>query len=401
MNTVLGKVEEFCGLESPFVFSELLMQRIWLRGLWSRREARLADGRPVEVLYPGRWNRMAGPDFKGARLRIAGEEREGDVELHLQSSDWEAHGHSYDPQHAAVCLHVVLFHNRTAPHTIGWGGAKLPILELLPLLPSDLESFAMDDAAERLAGRGHLDAYEGLARLRLEERRDLLQVHAGRRWAAKLSHARLRISRLGWVDACHHAALECLGHKFNRAVMLDAAGRFPFADWVAGKVDPDEVWRCFAGRWRLHGVRPANFPKLRLNQYLLWNLKTPDWPARLLAWVPELQDGRRNPGGRPKGLSRLRAKLNVGLCAGVIGGPRFDTFLLDGAFPLLAAHNPDMESLLLELWRFWWSGDLGDGEREVLKGLGLLDDKLQCICNELRQGLMGWGLARDFALVSD
>jgi len=400
MNMLLGKVEEFSGLESPFVFSELLLQRIWLRGLWSRRGARLADGRPIEVLHPGRWNRLAGPDFKGARLRIAGVTVEGDVELHLQTSDWDAHGHSRDQAYGGVRLHVVLFHNQSAPQTKGWGGGVIPLMELLPLLPSDLESFAMDDAAERLAGVGYLDVYEDLARLQLGERRALLAEHARRRWEAKLSHARLRLNRLGWVEACHHAALECLGYRFNRAVMLDAAGRYPFAEWIAAKVDPGEVWTSFAGRWRLHGVRPANLPKLRLSQYLHWCLEAPDWPARLLAheFDPLMQ---ALAGRRPKGMTRLRAMLDELLCAAVLVGPRFDTFLVDAAFPLLGAQRPDLESVLQDYWRFWWTGDVAGADLEVLKGLGLFDDGLQYVCNSLRQGLMGWGLARDLALVSD
>jgi len=400
MSMILGKVEEFSGLESPFVFSELLLQRIWLRGLWSRRGARLADGRPLEVLHPGRWNRLAGPDFKGARLRIAGQTVEGDVELHLQTSDWDAHGHARDLAYGGVRLHVVLFHNQTAAETHGWGGGGIPLLELLPLLPSDLESFALDDAAERLAGVGRMDAYEDLARLQLGERRALLAGHARRRWEAKLSHARLRLNRLGWVEACHHAALECLGYRFNRAVMLDVAGRYPYADWIGAKVDPGQVWSAFAGRWRLHGVRPANLPKLRLNQYLRWCFEVQDWPARLLArdFKPLVFE---RPGRRPKGLANLRAMLDALLCAAVLSGPRFDTFLIDAAFPLLGAQRPCLEPLLQDYWRFWWTGDVGGADLEVLKGLGLLDDGSQFICNELRQGLMGWGLAKDLALVSD
>jgi len=57
--------------------------------------------------------------------------------------------------------------------------------------------------------------------------------------------------------------------------------------------------------------------------------------------------------------------------------------------------------VLQDYWRFWWTGDVAGADLEVLKGLGLFDDGLQYVCNSLRQGLMGWGLARDLALVSD
>src|SRR5207302_593721 len=83
-----GTVAEIQGLYGPFSFSEKLFQKIWLRGDYDRTATALTDGRKIEVIHPGKWNLLGGPDFRAARFRIAsGTVLTGDVELHLHASD--------------------------------------------------------------------------------------------------------------------------------------------------------------------------------------------------------------------------------------------------------------------------------------------------------------------------
>lgn len=64
------------------------------------------DGESIEVVRPGVWNREAGPDFKGAVVRINGTERQGDIELDGEDADWERHHHACNPAFGEVVLHV-------------------------------------------------------------------------------------------------------------------------------------------------------------------------------------------------------------------------------------------------------------------------------------------------------
>jgi hypothetical protein len=59
------------------------------------------------VLSPGEYNRDSGPDFFNARLRIDNTEWAGNVEIHVKSSHFEAHGHHRDHAFDNIIMHVV------------------------------------------------------------------------------------------------------------------------------------------------------------------------------------------------------------------------------------------------------------------------------------------------------
>jgi len=384
----LSKVEgvaEVQGLYGAFSFPEKLLQKLWLRGDFDSSAARLTDGRALKVLHPGKWNHLGGPDFSGARLVIDGREITGDVELHLHARDWAAHGHAADAAYDNVVLHVVLFPCAESG-TRGAGGRLIPVLCLLPLLHHGLEEYAGEDAIEQLAGRPLHHAQEVLGALSNQELDTLLRRHAGLRWRAKVHFAGERIKRLGWEGACHHAALEILGYRFNRAPMLSVATTWPLEAWAQEHVNPQEVFEALSGRWSLQGVRPLNHPRLRLIQYAEWCALRPDWPVRL-----RVQDA----GASFTRSGAARGRLCDEVCGGVIGGKRFDNLVGDGFMPLLAAESGlDLEAA----WAGWYAGDVPEAWVGVLRALGVFGGRGRPVSQGPVQGLLGWMLAQDAAL---
>ena len=399
-----GAVAEVQGLYGAFSFPERLLQKIWQRGDCDLSAARLGDGRDVRVRHPGKWNHLGGPDFSGARLIIGGREITGDVELHLHARDWAAHGHADDPAYDGVVLHVVLFPCEET-QTRGSGGRDIPVLCLLPLLHHGLEEYAAEEAMEQLAGRPLHHAQEILGMLGNEELDTLLREEAARRWRSKVHFARERIRRLGWDGACHHAALEILGYRFNRAPMLSIATAYPLAEWTAGRVDPAAVFAELAedGRWSLQGVRPLNHPRLRLQQYADWCVARPDWPARLRegAYVLSLAGSAESVNSPNVGagewrravkLTGRREALKDGICAGAVGGSRLDNLVGDGFMPLLAAETGvDLGAA----WAGWYAGDAPAALASVLRGLGVFSGRDRPVAQGPLQGLLGWMLAHE------
>ncbi len=64
-------------------------------------------GEDVIVLSPGIHNHNSGPDFFNGKVSIAGQLWAGNIEIHINASDWYAHSHETDLAYENVILHVV------------------------------------------------------------------------------------------------------------------------------------------------------------------------------------------------------------------------------------------------------------------------------------------------------
>jgi hypothetical protein len=393
---------EMTGADGAYIFSERILQQIWLRGEFLQTKLRLNDGRSLRILKRGRWNRLAGPDFREAEFRIGdvngGEILKGDVEVHLRAKDWDAHGHARDPAYDRVVLHVVLF-PFVGASTPGGGGRGIPILELLPLLERDLEAYAEEAALENLAGRPFSQLRAALASMPPESLALEVERHARSRWLAKVALARRRIELWGWDETCHRRALEVLGYRPNRDAMLMVAERWPLALWQSGVAQPQEIWSETAGTWINAGVRPANMPRKRLEQYARWIAERPDWPSRLMdVGLGLVKAGRGAKGGdvrlrrRKAGLGALRDRLAFEVTGQVLGGPRFDSMVCDAWLPLLAAREGEQASVsaLETCWRDWWAGDTPAELMKLAREYGVGDGANGIVGQGFVQGLLGW-----------
>lgn len=392
LSKAVGSVAELQGLYGPFTFPEKLLQKIWLRGDFDRAQAFLQDGRRLTIKSPGRWNLLGGPDFKGARLKF-GESPEivGDVELHLRASDWSAHRHADDPAYDDVVLHVVLFPVAPEQVTIGAGAKPIPAIALLPLLHHDLEEYAADEAVETLANRPAAQIIEILGPLAPAALAEIIARHAAARWQQKVRFARIRMDRLGWTEACHQTALEILGYRFNRSTMLRIAAAHPLQLWSSGELKVADVFESERPEWSLQGLRPANHPRQRLNQYANWVRAVPDWPGQLercAAQIPIIAaEGVTGDLRRQYGFPSVRAEFAKSICGGAIGGTRFANLMCDGFLPLLAARS----GLNLRAWWYhWFAGDLPPVLPSALRQLQIFSGRANPACHGAAQGLLGW-----------
>lgn len=91
------------------------MSEDFLHYLWKYRlfvsSLSTTYGEPIDIISPGIHNHNEGPDFSNARLRIGETLWAGNVEIHVNSSDWFKHGHQLNPVYDSVILHVVLNHD--------------------------------------------------------------------------------------------------------------------------------------------------------------------------------------------------------------------------------------------------------------------------------------------------
>ncbi len=86
---------------------EILLHYIWFKRYFDRFEQHTDSGKNITVISVGEHNTDAGPDFINAHIRIDGIELYGNVEIHINATDWNKHRHHTDPAYDNVILHVV------------------------------------------------------------------------------------------------------------------------------------------------------------------------------------------------------------------------------------------------------------------------------------------------------
>ena len=285
---------------------EKLLHYVWKHKMWPLDPLSTTDGRPVEVIDPGLYNRSnQGPDFFNAKVRIGGTLWVGNVELHLRSADWYLHRHDRDAAYDNVVLHVVTVADSDVMNSRG---------EYLPQLVLPIPETVRTHYDELLRADVYPPCYQIIPSL------SRLTVHA---WLAALQTERLeqktkaivqRAEQAGgsWEDAYFVTLSRNYGFGINgdafeqwaRVVSLSAVGKHrddlfqveAFFLGQAGLLDlaavPERYRRQAEAEgyfdrlrneylylahkfslqpmdyslWRFLRLRPQNFPHIRLSQ---------------------------------------------------------------------------------------------------------------------------------------
>lgn len=90
---------------------ENLLHFIWKLQLFSTKKIRSTKGETISIESTGFQNFNTGPDFLNAKIEINGQLWAGNVEIHVNSSDWYVHNHEIDENYDSVILHVVWEHD--------------------------------------------------------------------------------------------------------------------------------------------------------------------------------------------------------------------------------------------------------------------------------------------------
>ena len=288
-------------------FTERFLYHIW-DAEHLRNKVKTVSGSELDVIFGGQWNTDAGPDFLGAVVRVGNEILHGDVEIHIKTSDWDAHGHTDNPNFRSVILHVVLEHD--TGDTLTWtnAGRTVEILELKGQL---------DPSMKRL-----IERYDGVPFTPGDKDCEFL----GRLSDPKQFFENLGMNRLGkksnrfaaemifndYDQVLWQGLAESLGYSHNKFQMLQMArhltydylkdfkarskprdamlgtiltvtgllerlpSTFPMiwiAKWREQAEIPDEIDILHNIPWKLFRQRPVNHPGIRLMQVaqLLWD----------------------------------------------------------------------------------------------------------------------------------
>ena len=364
------KVQEVPGLYGKLKIDEKRIQKIWADQNHLNKEISTECGNKLKIISSGIWNLSEeGPDFKDASILLNDKKITGDVEIHFRTEDWNRHYHHKDPNYNRVVLHVVLFPSKSnCEFCLNEKGKKTPTLILLKCLNKSIEEILELEVLKSLAGYksvlppnfDSIEALNQIKELNLQLARD--------RWKQKQIFAEKRLTHCSVEDAFHKYFLEVLGYRRNRIQMNELAEIFPVNWWKKNDSFPNLAYNSISD-WKTRGVRPANHPKLRLEQYSkIWKFN-PNWINSLIEF--EIQN-------LPLNKNSNRKNLNIGKInqmwkkelGDVIGGSRLNTLWTDACLPLLSIiHKKDY----FATWFFWYYGDFPITLKNIASEAGIPD----------------------------
>ncbi|WP_422859294.1 DUF2851 family protein [Flagellimonas sp. S174] len=114
---------------------EDLLYFIWRNNKLQTKNLLTTDNQTLKIQGVGILNRLSGPDFFNAKIYIENQLWAGNVEMHVKSSDWYTHHHETDSNYDNVILHVVWEDDVVVYRK---DGSKIPTLELKNLIPEEL-----------------------------------------------------------------------------------------------------------------------------------------------------------------------------------------------------------------------------------------------------------------------
>ncbi|MEE9259196.1 MAG: DUF2851 family protein [Nitrospinaceae bacterium] len=307
---------------------EKTIRCIWNDQLFKTKKLRTTDGEELEIVFPGYWNFGPGPDFKSATITVDGKIMEGDVELHVYSTDWKAHGHSANPEYGNVILHVFMWKGRGAaaeskkekskkPAYIP--GAQIHELELKNYLTKGILELTEELDFESYPILNQFNCglcHNPLSRLSEEKLIHLLNAAGDARIYRKMDRFHDRIIANGYEQTFYEGIAEALGYPSNKqpfqaladnlplsvlresippksrksekvltvqALLFGAAGLIDFTSMNASLLSADDekyfrkiqkLWDKHRHRippsplrkriWQFGGIRPANYPYRRI-----------------------------------------------------------------------------------------------------------------------------------------
>ncbi len=86
---------------------EEFLHYLWKYRLFDNTNLQTEEGEELQIIKTGEHNLDSGPDFFNARIKIGKTTWAGNVEIHVNASDWENHKHHHDKAYDNVILHVV------------------------------------------------------------------------------------------------------------------------------------------------------------------------------------------------------------------------------------------------------------------------------------------------------
>lgn len=285
--------------------TEDFLQFLWQYRLFDEKKLCDDENNLIEVISVGTRNYDAGPDFINARIKYKNIEWAGNVEIHVNSDDWNKHAHHTNILYNNVILHLV--YNKTSDVKNSNGHdiltVKFPVHKKLSGIYEKLYKSSKKIACSSLIKETHytlfLSFITSLAVSRLEKKASFIQTI-------------LRETNNNWEETFYRVIAYGFGLKVNANAFLSLTETLPL-NVIKKHIDNYEIIEAlFFGQsgllpnnprdkyvnklleiykyykikynlvplnpalWKFSKLYPASFPTIRIAQFSAFLFKNAD-----------------------------------------------------------------------------------------------------------------------------
>jgi hypothetical protein len=279
---------------------ESFLHYIWQFQYFDKTDLLTTQGEKLQIVRIGTHNTNAGPDFSNVKISIGLMSWAGNVEIHIASSEWEAHRHHHDRAYDSVILHVVWTDDKPVRLK---DGSFLPTLTLKGRVDTHLLT-----RYRKLMGTSFIiPCARQFARVPYVVKLGMIERSLVERLEAKSTSVveLLAYNNHDWDETTYQLLAKNFGFKVNSQPFFQLAkgvpykylgrhadnpkqveamlfGQAGFLDEAAGDTYYRFLRREYnilatkyslndsklqASQWKFLRLRPANFPTVRLKQF--------------------------------------------------------------------------------------------------------------------------------------
>lgn len=279
--------------------NEELLHYIWKFQHFDHNNLVLTSQDKLEIKNSGTLNTNAGPDFFNGQIKIAGTIWAGNIEVHIKSSDWYTHKHEEDASYDKIILHVVWEDDRPVTYK---DGKTIPTLELKGRVGKSILDYyrQLNDSHDWVPCANQLEHIEEITKIQCIESNLVQRLKTKSDRINQL----LNLTQNNWEATLYQLMAKYFGFKVNAVpfellassidysvvrkyqhneMMLTALffGQAGFLNEEYGGSYPRELKEQYAflknkhqlepldnSIWKFMRMRPANFPTIRIAQFV-------------------------------------------------------------------------------------------------------------------------------------
>lgn len=279
--------------------SEAFLHYIWQHQYFDKTDLATATDQRVNIIQPGHYNTDAGPDFKEAALFIDDIEWRGQVEIHLKSSDWDAHQHQTDKAYNNTILHVVWLNDKEIKRQ---DGTTIPTVEIAYRVNKHLlerYNLLLKKPSQHIPCENQLVSVKLLTKIEMMDKALMSRLER-KSLSVRGIHEQ---NKQDWEETAYQLLASNFGFKINSEPFFTLARSLPFKILKKHGDNPFQVEALLFGQagflevdekdeyyeklkkeyeflrqkyrleqvlsehqWKLLRLRPANFPTVRIAQ---------------------------------------------------------------------------------------------------------------------------------------